>query len=211
MKSLDYYMIQHGSDKSSRGHNYSLYYELFFDSIRYRPLNIAEIGIDKGSSVRAWKDYFHHSEIHGIDILDIYDFLNKEGIITHVVDQSSKGALEVFGAEFDQYFDIIIDDGSHKSLDQILTFQTLFPALKPNGFYCCEDLLCDYDSRWNDGASSIEWFKNLADNVHMNGNIPNSHICANKKEAVNKYGGNQFDLTIEYVFTSCGLCIIKKI
>jgi Methyltransferase domain len=211
MRTLDAIGILHGTDKSSKGHSYLQYYEIFFDQFRFKEINILEIGVDKGDSVRMWREYFSHGEIHGIDIRGDYEYLNQEGIITHIVDQSNKGALEVFGTSFDQYFDIIIDDGSHQSRDQILTFDTLFPNLKSGGFYVCEDLLCDYDSRWNEGASSIEWFSALAGNVHMNGEIPNSNICANKKEAVKKYGGSYLDLNIEYVFTSCGLCIIKKI
>lgn len=211
MKSLDALGQLFGTDKSSKGHSYLQYYEMFFDPLRFRPINLLEIGIDKGDSVRMWKSYFPHSEIHGIDIRGDYDYLEREGIKTHIVDQSKAEQLIIFGAAFDQYFDIIIDDGSHQSTDQIITFDTLFPYLKSGGFYCVEDLLCDYDERWHHGIGSIQRFKQLISDVHMNGKIPNDNICANKKEAVKKYNGNYLELNVEYVFTSCGLCIIKKI
>jgi hypothetical protein len=41
---------------------------------------------------------------------------------------------------FDQeYFDIIIDDGSHKQDDVLQTLSIFFKSLKPNGFYIIED------------------------------------------------------------------------
>lgn len=209
MKSLDQIALECGTDKSSKGHNYAPYYELFFDPLMYKPINLLEIGIDKGDSVRMWQEYFPHSEIHGIDIRGDYGYL--QGIKTHVVDHSKKEELLSFGLQYDQYFDIIIEDGSHMSEDSINTFQTLFPYLKPGGWYAIEDLLCDYDGRWNKGISSIDRIKQMVGEVQMNGNIPNSNICANKIEAVKKYAGTYFEKSIEFIFVSCGLCIIKKI
>lgn len=211
MKSLDELGVMFGTDKSSRGHSYLQYYEMFFDPLRYRPINLLEIGIDKGDSVRTWKEYFPHSEIHGIDIRGDYEYLNQEGIKTHIVDQSKLQDLLSFGVQYDQYFDIIIDDGSHQSDDMILSFKTLFPFLKSGGFYCVEDLLCDYDDRWNKGTSAIRYFERRIGDVHMNGSIPNDSICADKKVKSKKHAKGYFEENIEYIFTSCGLVIIKKV
>jgi len=211
MRNLDLIGLNKGTDKSSKGHNYLCYYEMFFDAIRYKPINLLEIGVDKGASLLTWHEYFPHSEIHGIDIVEGYEYLHEVGIKTHVVDHSNKADLIMFGEQHPQYFDIIIEDGSHMSMDSILTFEILFKYLKSGGFYCYEDALCDYDGRWNKGASSIDYFKRLIENVNMSGNIPNDQICANKKEAVKKFGGSYWDLNIEWVFSSCGLFIIKKV
>lgn len=211
MQTLDHIAIEMGTDKSSLGHSYAKYYDLVFDSLRFKSINLLEIGIDKGDSLRMWQRYFPHSEIHGIDIKGGYEDLEQKGIHTHIVDHSKQGELIVFGEQYDNYFHIILEDGSHMSDDSILTFKSLFPYLKSGGYYCCEDLLCDYDSRWNKGISSISFFKELVNNVNMSGNIPNSHLCSNKQEAVKKYKGNYYDINIEWVFYFCGLVIIKKI
>lgn len=215
---LDELAIKYGTDKSSRGHNYCKYYEMFFRPLLPHIPNLLEIGIDKGDSLKMWAHYFIGGDIHGIDIRDGYEYLaewsNSYGfskINTHLVDHSNKADLMMFGMQHDQYFDIIIEDGSHMSADSILTFETLFPYIKPGGYYCCEDVLCDYDSRWNKGQSSIAYFKKLIDDVNMGGVIPNDAICANKSEAIKKYNGSYFQNNIEWVFSACGLFIIKKI
>ena len=40
--------------------------------------------------------------------------------------------------------DVIIDDGSHQTKDQLLTFQLLFPLLKDFGYYFVEDVYPAY-------------------------------------------------------------------
>lgn len=211
MKPLDQIAIECGTDKSSKGHNYCQYYDMFFSHMREWPNNLLEIGIDKGDSIKMWQEYFPITAIHGIDIRDGYEYLHDGRTLTHVVDQSKKGELVIFGEGYNQYFNIIIDDGSHQSEDMILTFETLFPYLKSGGYYIIEDLLCVYDSRWNKGVSVLDRIKQMIGEVNMNGAIPNSHICANKKEAVKKYEADYFSKNIEWTFNACGTTIIKKI
>lgn len=216
---LDKLAIWHGTDKSSSGHNYTKYYEMFFGPFKkLEPMiNLLEIGIDKGDSLKMWADYFPSGRIHGIDIRGDYEYLKKWAhehgcyIETHVVDHSKKGELIVFGESFDQYFDIIIEDGSHMSADSILTFETLFPYLKHGGYYVIEDMLCDYDDRWNKGVSSIDRVKQMVSEVNMSGNVSHDNLCSNKIEAARKYAGSYFDANIEFIFVSMGLCIIKKL
>ena len=212
MRTLDAIAMEMGTDKSSNGHSYCQYYDMIFDPLRFKQNNLLEIGIDKGDSLRMWKEYLPHSIIHGIDIRGSYEYLEElGGIKTHIVDQSNKGELIVFAEQHLNYFNIIIDDGSHQSADMVLTLETLFPYLKSGGYYIIEDLLCDYDSRWNKGVSIIERIKQMISEVNMGGKIPNDHICANKKEAVKKYDAGYFEKNIEWTFNACGTTIIKKL
>lgn len=208
---LDEIAIKHGTDKSSNGHSYCQYYDMFLCHLRNTPINLLEIGIDKGDSLKMWKDYFPLGRIHGVDIRDGYEYLNDGVITTHVLDQSNKADLSLFGEKYNNYFHIIIDDGSHQSADMLLTFETLFSYMRYGGYYIIEDLLCDYDSRWNQGVSILDRIKKMISEVNMGGNIPNDHICANKKLAVTKYFGSYWDSHIEWVFAACGTVIIKKI
>lgn len=209
---LDEIAIKYVTDKSSNGHSYCQYYDMVFSPIRDHKINLLEIGIDKGASILTWAEYFCNGNIHGIDIRGDYDYLTEnKRIHTHIVDQSNKGELVVFAEQYPNYFDIIIDDGSHMSSDMILTFETLFPYLKSGGFYIIEDLLCDYDSRWNKGESVLDRIRKMIGEVNMNGKIPNDQICANKKEAVKKHNADYFSKNIEWTLNACGTTIIKKI
>lgn len=214
MRSLDQIAIEKGTDKASPQHNYCQYYDMVFDPIRFKEINLLEIGIDKGASLLMWHEYFPHSEIHGIDIRDGYEYLNEKGIKTHIVDQGSKGDLILFAEQYPNYFDIIIDDGSHQSADMVLSFEILFKYLKSGGYYIIEDLLCCYDNRWSVGDGAINRIKRMVSEVNMDGLIPNDQICANKKEASKKYGTEQyhyFEKHIEWTLNCCGTTIIKKI
>lgn len=213
MRTLDEIAIECGTDKSSKGHNYCQYYDMFFSNMREWPNNLLEIGIDKGDSIKMWQEYFPITAIHGIDIRGDYEYLYDGRTLTHIVDQSNKGELILFAEQYPNYFNIVIDDGSHQSADMVLTFETLFPYLRSGGYYIIEDLLCNYDERWRaiGEFGIIDRIKNMVDEVNMDGAIPNSHICANKQEAVKKYDAGYFHKNIEWTFNACGTTIIKKI
>lgn len=210
--------LLYGTDKSDAGHSYCKYYEMFFTPLRLSQPNVLEIGIDKGDSLKMWASYFEGGIIHGIDLRGDYEYLHEWAksrlscyIETHIVDHSSGADLFMFGEKYDQYFDVILEDGSHMSMDSILTFESLFPRLKPGGYYCIEDMLCDYDSRWNKGVSSLDRVRQMVGEVNMNGLVSNDAICSNKIEAVKRYAGTVFESSIEFIFVSMGLCIIKKL
>jgi len=101
---------------------------MFFEDLRSFPIKLAEIGIDSGASMRMWRKYFFNqdAEIHGCDIREGYEYLHKEGIKTHLMDQSNEADLIMFGIQNEDFFDIICVDGSHNAEDDRLTFDTLF-------------------------------------------------------------------------------------
>ena len=57
------------SDKIN--HQYHKIYHSYFNSLKLKSLNILEIGVADGSSLKAWSEYFKNSKIIGIDIKDI--------------------------------------------------------------------------------------------------------------------------------------------
>ena len=100
-------------------------YEKYFTSLKNLKINILEIGIENGDSLRIWREYFTNANICGIDI-DKKDFkINNTEILQG--DQSDKNFLKTL---IDKYknFDIIIDDGSHQAKHIIASFKFLFPA-----------------------------------------------------------------------------------
>ena len=56
-------------DKSSK-HSYDICYEKDFQTIKNANINLLEIGIFRGESMKAWLDYFPNANVYGIDIFD---------------------------------------------------------------------------------------------------------------------------------------------
>lgn len=204
---LDELFLKHGTDKGSSGHNYSSYYEMMFAQYRAEPINLLEIGVYAGASVRAWKEYFPLANIFGVDLTYMPQH-NSERIFMIQADQSK---IEDLHRLAEMPYNIIIDDGSHVSADQILSFNHLFASIKPGGIYVIEDLLCAYDERWNKDANVIDAIRELVGDVQMNGKVPGSRLCANKVEQVKLYRTDNFrESMVEWIFVAMGIIFIKK-
>ena len=125
--------------------SYAARYERYFAEIRDRPLKILEIGIggydnprEGGDSLRAWKAYFPHAQIFGIDIVD-KTALEEPRIKTFRGSQDNPEFLASVVKETGP-LDIIIDDGSHRNDHVIASFKLLFPHLRDDGgIYVVED------------------------------------------------------------------------
>ena len=122
-------------------HKYTEFYQQHFNPFRYKHLNILEIGIQKGNSIRMLHEYFPNSIIYCIDIRDecVDNAKNIDRVKPYNCDQSKKQDLLKIANEA-KNFDIIIDDGSHFPKHQIKSIDVLFPFLNNGGLYICEDI-----------------------------------------------------------------------
>lgn len=150
---LDEIALKYGTDKASDVHFYTRYYEQYFEPLRNNELNLLEIGIQEGRSLKMWKEYFPNAQIIGLDIENC-DHLVEDRLSVIRGDQKNVKHLKLLPNIFETIygrpdsFDIIIDDGSHKSEDMLVSFETLFPLLKPGGIYVIEDIhVCYWDER----------------------------------------------------------------
>lgn len=167
MDSLDSIGIRHQTDKASQfsrtyaqPHDYLRHLEMFFEPLRDKPINLIEIGVGGGESVRVWLEYFSNAQIYGVDIVSNTNPWNTPGAKTHdrytfaCGDQSSpefwNKFIEVYGGDWD----IVIDDGSHVSQHVITTCRCLWPHLKNGGIYEAEDLKTAWDAAvWFDQSA----------------------------------------------------------
>ncbi len=204
---IDEIFLKYGTDKSSKGHNYSPHYELMFAPYKDLPISLLEVGIWEGASCRAFKEYFQKGNIFGVD-LDYKPQINEDRIFAIQADQSNVDDLNRLAQV---PYDIIVEDGSHRGVDQLLTFKHLFPAVKPGGLYVLEDILCSYDSRWSEPVNIMDAIRGMCGEIQMNGKVPGSHLCANKPEQVKLYGGQSYwEDHIEWMLLAMGVCFIKK-
>ena len=156
---------------TSKGkHGFLEIYENYFEKLRNNELNILEIGVENGDSLRIWSSFFVNSKICGIDIVK-KNFIIKNCEIFCGSQSDSNFLLEIINKY--KYFDIIIDDGSHQSKDIIFSFNYLFDHLKDGGLYVIEDLQTSYQPRYggsrfklNKTNTSMNFVKSLADSIN---------------------------------------------
>lgn len=117
---------------------------------------LLEIGILDGASLRMWHEYYPDAEIVGIDIEDRH--LDIPGVTQVIMDCKDIGALQELGD-----FDVIIDDGSHMTLDQQVDFNWLYHnQLNKSGFYVMEDIHTSYNPQYiNSKYTTLEMFEHL--------------------------------------------------
>ena len=198
---LDQIFLKAGTDKASNCHNYTKIYSRLFHPIKDRKLKFLEIGICHGDSVKGWEEYFPNAELHFMD--NNLSQINYQSTRSqyHFVDQGHAQSLKEFLNKTGENFDIIIDDGGHKSPQIILSFEMLFPTLKSGGIYIIEDLgWCIRPECYVQGEfTAFEFIKLLFDHVHYKGNVSgygaHLRIPQNVQAKLNFYQ-DQIDLMI---------------
>lgn len=128
-------------------HGFSEIYDDYLVAKRDETAKVLEIGIDRGGSLRMWRDYFPNAFIHGIDV-QTWQFFEEDRIKTHFANQSSKTELEHVISKTGTNIDLIVDDGSHDVIYQQISFGVLFKHLKKGGIYIIEDLHTSFLDEW---------------------------------------------------------------
>lgn len=177
--SLEALAAKYGTDKLQ--HGYIPFYE---QNLPKDPKRILEIGVKEGRSLAMWAEYFPGAEIHGLDLFgesSMNDVINNimewhgtvHNIGLHQGNQCDWRVLELL-RKLD--FDIIIDDGSHNSRDQLMTFFGLF-----NGkHYFIEDLHCCREEFYRQGLP----YSMTADNLYLWLGNPEIIACENTSNIV---------------------------
>jgi hypothetical protein len=166
MQSLTELANHYGSDKGTVGptpewlpHNYTDVYEAYLGSMREAPVTLLEIGLGVtgenwdakivagrntgGASVKMWHDFFARGRIYGIDVNECA-FLDEERVTTFVADQGNVDELAAVLEMIEEpFFDLIVDDGSHRPDHQQISLGFLWDHLKPGGLYFIEDLMAN--------------------------------------------------------------------
>ncbi len=143
--------FKYGTDKCPQlAHSYTpFYYHLFADK-RESVHKLLEIGVGckevmlgqpnylNGASLYMWRDFFPNAQIYGIDIKKDLVF-KKKRMQTFLCSQADPVKLTKLIKKIGSDIDIVIDDGSHRPNDIILSCLTLMPLLKKEVVYVIED------------------------------------------------------------------------
>ncbi len=162
----------HQGKVSDKWSAYLPVYDEVFRDFKNEKIRLLEIGVQNGGSLEVYSKYFpHHETIIGCDIHPLcagLAYVNPR--IKVVVGDCNKPETraQIFAAS--DSFDLIIDDGSHRSNDIIHSFLAYYPALRPGGVYVIEDLHASYWRDFDGGLfhkqSSLSIFKLLIDVIN---------------------------------------------
>ena len=135
------------TDKTNHGY-IEIYRNILPDKVKIKKL--LEIGAYQGESLMLWQKVFPKTEIHTIENFSYSGCADKEVLETYgfTVHEGNQTDIE-FLASIEDEFDVIIDDGDHRPINQQLAFRHLFANnLKKGGLYVIEDVMTSLDKGW---------------------------------------------------------------
>lgn len=134
-------------------------------------INYLEIGVQFGGGLEiASKLFSAESAIVGLDIEPLCKNLEKVGLAKIFIGSQTDPKILGGIIEYCQYFDVIIDDGSHQQKDMIETFLILFPYLSEGGCYLIEDTHTNYSPKHQDaffGIGLYDYFKAISERLNI--------------------------------------------
>ena len=156
-----YQKPEHHGDKGTT-HSYIGEYERLLKGYKNNS-TVLEIGLYDGLSLQMWAEYFVNSKVIGIDI-NLSPSLSKlvENYNIIIDDATNERILDSIK---DEMFDVIIDDGSHKLIDQLNSFELLKSKMNKGGIYIIEDV--------DNLDTTLSIYESVHDNIEV---VDNRHI-----------------------------------
>jgi hypothetical protein len=137
---FDYFKSHREGPGIWKWNHYFDIYHRHFNRFRGQQVNILEIGIYSGGSLAMWKQYFGpNCRVFGVDIIDDCKVYENDSVKIFIGNQADRKFWRRFWAEVPR-IDIIIDDGGHRTDQQIITLEETLAQLSPGGVYLCEDV-----------------------------------------------------------------------
>jgi hypothetical protein len=154
-------------------HKWRHYFDIYhrhFTRFRGQAVTMIEIGIFNGGSLQMWRDYLgSQATIVGVDVNPECTRFAESGIDIVIGDQGDRSFLRSLADRYPD-FAILLDDGGHRMHQQIATFEELYPRLRPDGVYLCEDTHTSYMPVFGGGYRRSDTFLETAKGLidHLN-------------------------------------------
>jgi SAM-dependent methyltransferase len=210
---------EHAGKVTDKWSRYLSEYDSLLAPYRNQPVRLLEIGVQNGGSLEIWSKFFEHGvKFIGCDIDPACAALKfNDPRIELIIGDANLNATEEMILASSSDFDIIIDDGSHRSGDIVRSFLKYFPVLKDNGLYVVEDIHASYWQEYEGGLfspfSSISFFKRLVDVInhdHWGINRSPSDLLAGFSHQYEVTSNEEILQHIHSVEFINSLCIIRK-
>jgi hypothetical protein len=169
-------------------HSYLETYQGLFEKKKYETINLLEVGIAYGGSIKLWRDYFVNGYIYGIDVND--PILIKDHSILNDNRVTLFSRTNAYDANFIENnlrnveFDFVIDDGPH-SLQSMIDFINLYSKkLKENGILIIEDVQEYYwlDILKNNTPDELKQYIKYVDIRHIKGRYDDIMFIIDKSQ-----------------------------
>jgi len=129
-KGYYYYPTDKGKE-----HSYLDVYTKLFHPFKDKDINVIEIGIYFGGSIRLFEEWFKRAAIIGYDVT--FEFIRVPFKSQKILKNVNDFNLDEF-KEFPPH--IIIDDASHLIKDQMRTIEICYPQIQEGGMLIIEDV-----------------------------------------------------------------------
>ena len=148
--SPSYQAFMDSPEPSFKHTTYFSAYDALLERYRGKPITFVEIGVLNGGSLFMWRNFFGDAaRIIGIDLNPQAKKWEEHGFEIFIGSQEDP----TFWAEFCESveeIDVVLDDGGHTYLQQIITTETLLGRIKDQGMLIVEDTHTSYMSGFGD-------------------------------------------------------------
>ena len=148
--------------------SYFSFYQTLLAPFVGRPVTLVEVGVLHGGSLFMWRDFLgSHARIIGIDLNPAAERWRNSGFEIFIGSQSDPAFWRTVFRETGP-IDILIDDGGHTNLQQIVTVCEALPHITEGGILVVEDVGTSYMARFGNPSplSFINFAKRVIDRVN---------------------------------------------
>jgi len=122
-------------------------YDALLEPYLGKPITLVEVGVGRGGSLQMWRFFFGSAvRIVGIDIDPATKQVERDGFEIFIGDQASPKFWQWFFERVGPV-DVLIDDGGHSNLEQIVTVAESIPHIQDGGVIIVEDTHTSYMDR----------------------------------------------------------------
>ena len=225
---LDELFHYYGSDKANifkktqkQGHGFSEFYTQNLKHLKQREIKILEIGSYAGASASAFVKYFPNSKVYCFDI-NISKFIyyskniNVFGLNIKDKKKVEKTLSKINSESNSNFFDVIIDDGSHYLSDILFSLNTLFRYVKKGGIYVIEDFNHPNYYDYNKNIDHIlvdQMLRNLKEKIDQDAPIIEEFLesevtkSLTRHEIIDQWGPVHWP-PVDFTFESNGLLLM---
>ncbi len=215
-ESLVSYFINNQRGAINKWLHYFDIYEKHLSRFRGNNPVVLEIGVKDGGSLGMWKDYFGQgSKIIGLDI-------NPDCIKHQLKDVEvfigSQDDPNIINNIFSKYknIDILIDDGSHRMVDMINSFNLIYNRLNEDGLYIVEDTQTCFDNRYCDAndLTFLDFAREKLDELHygyvIGGELMQGGGVVNKSLNESMKSASEFTCSTQCISFYSGIVVFER-